>query len=173
MRLIWLASRVVRIPVWHNVSNGNSYAGEPGLRTPRPATGVSRALRARSVPGVSPRVPRCPTSPFAPRSGVSKRCPESVPTFLTLHAGTLSGHFLDTTKPGAPSDTPSDTRRFRGHSRGHSGDNSAQETPVADRGVRKTKSERKSCSHCNFQEFRCLSKENQVSLVRICQCDAD
>ena len=61
------------------------------LRTPRPATGVSRALRARSVPGGSPRV-----SPktggvrgsvrrdvsgalWAPGSGVSKKCPESAP----------------------------------------------------------------------------------------------
>ena len=114
------------------------------LRTPRPATGVSRALRARSVPGVSPRV-----SPktggvrgsvrrgvfgalWAPGSGVSKKCPESVRGVSkrclgrsgdTL--GTLFGHSgaWGPKGPGdAPSDTPSDTPGFWGHSRGHSGD---------------------------------------------------
>ena len=85
------------------------------LRTPRPATGVSRPLRARSVPRVSPRMsprvspktggcPReCPTgvsgSLRAPRSGVSKKCPESVPGVWNRcpgHSGdalgTLFGH---------------------------------------------------------------------------------
>ena len=73
-----------------------------GLQPPRPATGVSRALRARSVPGVSlgvslgpfaPRVPQCPKS--VPR--VSPECQKGVPDTL----GTLSGHFLDTPEPGA------------------------------------------------------------------------
>ena len=76
------------------------------LRSRRPATGVSRALRARSVPRVSPE---CPGHLF------------DTP-------GTLSGHFLDTPERGArrapgdtPSDTPSDTPHSRGHSRGHFG----------------------------------------------------
>ena len=72
------------------------------LQPPRPATGVSRALRARSLPGVSfgvslgpfaPRAPECPKS--VPR--VSPECQKGVP-----HTpGTLSGHFSDTPEPGA------------------------------------------------------------------------
>ena len=100
------------------------------MQPPRPATGVSRALRARSVPGVSlgvslgpfgPRAPECPKSV----PGVSRECSRSVrDTFLTL-----SGHFLDTPEPGAqrapetPRDTPGTLRARR-----------ARETPVAGRG---------------------------------------
>ena len=77
------------------------------LRTPRPATGVSRALRARSVPGVSPKtrgvqgsVRRGVSGALrAPGSGVSKKCPESVPGVSKRcpgHSGetlgTLFGH---------------------------------------------------------------------------------
>ena len=60
-------------------------SGHLDLQPPRPATGVSRALRARSVPGVSlgvslgpfgPRAPECPKS--VPR--VSRECPRSVRT---------------------------------------------------------------------------------------------
>ena len=70
------------------------------LQPPRPATGVSRALRARRVPGVSlrvslglfgPRAPECPKS--VPR--VSPECQKGVPDT----PGTLSGHFLDTPEP--------------------------------------------------------------------------
>ena len=129
----------------------SEYKGNLALRTPRPATGVSRALQARSVPGVSPRV-----SPKtggvrgsvrrgvsgalrAPGSGVSKKCPESVPGVSkrcpgqsgdTL--GTLFGHYgaQGPKGPGdTPSDTPSDTPGFRGHSRGHSADTSGLKGP--------------------------------------------
>ena len=71
------------------------------LGTRRPGTGVSRALRARSVPGVSPRA--------SPKTGGGVR--GSVRRGV---CGALRG--ADT-----PSDTPSDTLRFRGHSRGHPG----------------------------------------------------
>ena len=43
------------------------------MRTPGPGTGVSRALRARSVPGVSLKMSLGPFGPRAPE------CPESVP----------------------------------------------------------------------------------------------
>ena len=101
------------------------------LRTPRPAAGVSRALRARSVPGVLPRVSpktggclrECPTgcrrgpSGPGPRSvqKVSRECPRSVrDTFLTLR-----GHSQDTfwTLPRTPpvfGDTPGDTSGPKG-----------------------------------------------------------
>ena len=75
------------------------------LRTPRPATGVSRALRARGVPGSVPEsVPEkggCPTE-------CPTGCPKSVPRVspeclghLFVTPGRLSGHFLDTPEPGA------------------------------------------------------------------------
>ena len=77
------------------------------LQPPRPATGVSRALRARSVQSVPPRVsPKTGVSegvseggspgPFGPRA---PECPKSVPTIsrtLCSHSGdtlgTLFGH---------------------------------------------------------------------------------
>ena len=87
-----------------------------GLRSTRPATEVSRALRARESRGVSPRVspktgvydgvchgvsPRRfgPRAPECPKSvpRVSPECQKSVSDTL----GTLSGHFLDTPEPGA------------------------------------------------------------------------
>ena len=110
---------------------------------PRPPTRVSGALQARFVPRVSPRVPPktgvservscpkgCPSGPLGPGSGVSKKCPQSVPdTFLTLR-GTLSGHFLDTPEPGAkglrghPFTHSLRHPPFSGHPRGHSQDTS-------------------------------------------------
>ena len=69
------------------------------LRPPRPATGVSRALRARSV------------------LKVSRECPRSVLGHLFDTLGTLSGHFLDTPEPGAPETlrgTLPETPRFLG-----------------------------------------------------------
>ena len=106
-----------------------------GLRAPRPATGVSRA---RSVPGVSPRVsPKtgCVRESVrqgvsgalqAPGSGVSKKFPESVPGVSKRcpgHSGdTLGTLFGHSGAPETPlSDTPSDTPGFRGHPRGHFG----------------------------------------------------
>ena len=93
-----------------------------GLQPPRPATEVSRALRARSVPGVSLgvslgpfglRAPECPKS--VPR--VSPECQKGVPDTPR----TLSGHFLDTPEPGArrAPETPRGT--LPGHSRDTSG----------------------------------------------------
>ena len=125
------------------------------LRSRRPATGVCRALRARSVPGVSPRVsPKMggvrgsvrrgvPGALRAPGSGVSKKCPKSVPGVSKRcpgHSGhTLFGHSgaRGPKGPGdTPSDTPPDTPHFRGHSQAHSGTlrtRRARETPVAGR----------------------------------------
>ena len=98
------------------------------LGTRRPGTGVSRARRARSVPGVSPRVspetggvPRSVRRGVcgalrAPGSGVSEKCSESVfgvSKRCPGHSGTLSGHFLDTPEPGTPpvfGDTLGDAR---------------------------------------------------------------
>ena len=73
------------------------------VRSRRPASGVSRALRARSVPGVSPRVspkmggvrgsvPGALRAPGSPKSvpRVSTECQKGVPDT----PGTLSGHFL-------------------------------------------------------------------------------
>ena len=109
------------------------------LQTPRPATGVSRALRARSVPRVSfgaslglfgPRAPECPksvprVSPSVPR--VSPEC--SGHLFDTL--GTLSGRFLDTPEPGARR-APETPRRTLP---GHFGPEGPERTSVAGRGV--------------------------------------
>ena len=93
------------------------------LRPPWPATGVSRALRARSVSrsvpenrGVSESVPRSVSGALrAPGSGVSKKCPESVPGVskrCLRHSGdtlgTLFGH-SGTRGPKGPGDTPWDT----------------------------------------------------------------
>ena len=87
------------------------------LRTPRPATGVSQALRARSVPGVSPTVsPKMGGVRGSVRRGVSeglRRAPETPRRTLPRTPpilGTLSG-----------------TLRAQ----------RARETPVADRGVLK------------------------------------
>ena len=83
---------------------GNRNVHQVILRSRRPATGVSRALRARSVPGVSPRVsPKIggvrrsvrrgvPGALRAADSGVSKKCPESVKKV----SRTLRGHSRDT-----------------------------------------------------------------------------
>ena len=114
-----------------------------GVANPRPATGVSRAVRARSVPRVSLRVSpqrgcpkECPTlslGPFGPRA---PECPKSVLRVSSEcekgvldSPGTLSGHFLDTQSDTPPppvfGDTPGTLQARR-----------AQETPVAGRGVR-------------------------------------
>ena len=96
------------------------------LRTPRPATGVPRALRARSVPGSVPENGGCPTEcptgclrgPSGPglRSVrwqmVSRECPRSVrDTFLTLrgHSRDTFGHSRAQAPGDTPSGTPSDT----------------------------------------------------------------
>ena len=63
-------------------------------RTPRPAS----RIRARSVLGSVPRVS------WQTGSGVSKKCPKSVPGVVGTpfrHSGTLSGHFLDTLETGS------------------------------------------------------------------------
>ena len=83
------------------------------LRTPRPATGVSRAPSGPKCPrecpqkrGVSDRVshgvssgPFGPLAPECPKSvpRVSRECQKSVPDT----PATLSGHFLDTPELGA------------------------------------------------------------------------
>ena len=75
----------------------------------RPATGVSRALRARSVPESVPEnggCPReCPTGCLRGPSGPGLRSVQKVspecPGHLFDTPGTLSGHFLDTPEPGA------------------------------------------------------------------------
>ena len=96
------------------------------LMLPRPATRVSRALRARSVSGsvpesvpenrgVSGSVPRSVSGPLGPRlrsvQKLSRECPQSVwDTFSTLQ-----GHSRDTfwtlrsPGPRGPGDTPRDT----------------------------------------------------------------
>ena len=74
----------------------------PDLRSRRPATRVSRALRARVSRGVSPRVSQQGVS-----EGVSPGvpgCPQSVSRVsghLFDTPETSSGHFLDTPEPGA------------------------------------------------------------------------
>ena len=84
------------------------------LQPPRPATGVSRALRARSVPRVSRECPSgCLWGPSGPglRSVqiVSRECPQSVKKV----SRTLRGHSRDTfwtlRSPKGPRDTPRDT----------------------------------------------------------------
>ena len=131
------------------------------LRTPRPATGVSRALRARSVPGVSPRVSpktggvrgsvrRGVPGPFGPRA---PECPKSVPRVSpecqkgdTGHSrdtlGTLFGH-SGARGPRAPETprrtlprTPPVFGDTLGDTPGTLRARRARETPVAGRGVR-------------------------------------
>ena len=107
---------------WGSYQTFLQAASPRGLQPPRPATGVSRALRARSVPGVSlgvslgpfePRAPECPKS--VPR--VSPECQKGVPT--------LQGHSRDTfwtlrsPGPEGPERTPRGTPR--GTLPGHSG----------------------------------------------------
>ena len=82
----------------------------PKMATPRPAIGVSQALRARSGSGSVPETERvrvsCPTE--CPKSvpRVSPECRRGVPDTLR----TLSGHFLDTPETlRGPGDTPWDT----------------------------------------------------------------
>ena len=102
-------SRQSHVPVTHDSSSAtrpymlaSSASLLQALQPPRPATGVSRALWARSVPGVSLQVSLGPfgrRAPECPKSvpGVSRECPRSVRTpFLTLRR-----HFLDTPEPGA------------------------------------------------------------------------
>ena len=87
----------------HKTSIKNNFARLfLGLRSRRPATGVSRALRARSVPGVSPRV--------SPENG---GCPRECPTGCPPRA------------PERPKSVPrvsrsvkKVSRTLRGHSRG-------------------------------------------------------
>ena len=58
--------------------------------------------RKRGCPRECPK--GCPRALWAPGSGVSKMCPESVPGVskkVSGTPGTLSGHFLDTPEPGA------------------------------------------------------------------------
>ena len=72
-----------------------------GLRSRRPATGVSRALRARSVPESVPENGGCPREcPTGCPKSVPRVSPEC-PGHLFDTPGTLSGHFLDTPEPGA------------------------------------------------------------------------
>ena len=133
------------------------------LRPPRPATGVSQALRARSVSGSVPEsVPenrgvsgsasqRVSPGPFESRA---PECPKSVPRVspeclghLFDTPGTLSGHFLDIPEPGArrtPAtlrETLPETPRFSGTLSGTLPETlqarRARETPVAGRGGRK------------------------------------
>ena len=98
------------------------------LRSRRPATGVSRALRARVFRGVSPRVspktgvsegvshglspgffgpraPECPKSVLRVFPECQKRCPRRSGDTL----GTLFGH-SGARGPKSPGDTPWDTR---------------------------------------------------------------
>ena len=96
----------------HGPDNGNAWSCElPGQLQetfgpfgPEVCRGVS--------PGVSPENGGCPTEcpigclrrPSRPGSGVSKKCPESVPgasRSVPDSPGTLSGHFLDTPEPRA------------------------------------------------------------------------
>ena len=93
-----------------------------GLHPPRPATGVSRALRAQSVP-------ECPSGCLRRRSGpglrsvqrVSKECPQSVrDTFLTLRG--RSRDTLWTLRSPGP-------ERRRRHPEGHSRDTSGPKGP--------------------------------------------
>ena len=86
------------------------------LQRPRPATGVSRALRPRGVPGVSFGVSLGPFAPLAlecpktvPR--VSPECQKGVPDT----PGTLSGHFLDSPEPGARRAPETPRKTLPGH----------------------------------------------------------
>ena len=91
------------------------------MRTPWPATGVSRALRARVFRGMSPRVsPKTGGVRGSVRRGVSgalralgsgvfPRVSPECPGHLFDTPGTLSGHFLDTPEPGARRAGPGDT----------------------------------------------------------------
>ena len=95
-------------------SRGGSWPVSLFCNSPRPATGASRALRARSVPGVSPKVsPNTGGVQGSVRQGVSRvlrapapECPKSVPRVspecpghLFLHSGdtlgTLFGHSFE------------------------------------------------------------------------------
>ena len=74
------------------------------LRTPRPATGAFRALWARSVPGVSPRV-------FLKRGGVSK---------IVCHRVSLSVQKVSEIVPESPGPSVHGRTPFQGHPQGHS-----------------------------------------------------
>ena len=99
------------------VPNPPSVAPPPDLNPPRSATGVSRALQARSVPGVSLAVSLGPFGPGAPE------CPKSVPRVFPEcqkgvpdTPGTLSGHFFGHSGargPKGPRDTPRETSGSR------------------------------------------------------------
>ena len=102
------------------------FASDHMLRTPRREC-PRECPRKRGCPRECPA--SCLRDPSCPGSGVSKKCPESVPrvsgipNFDTLW--TLSGHFLDTPEPGARRTLPATLRARR-----------AREIPVAGRGVR-------------------------------------
>ena len=126
------------------------------LRTRRPATGVSRALRARETPESVPR------GVFGARralgSGVSKKCPESVPGVSKRcpgHSGdtlgTLFGH-SGFWGPTGPKNTPRDTLGTLRARR-------ARETPVAGRQVRKSKHE--SAGEVPGTDLRCPNFDDQ------------
>ena len=125
------------------------------LGTRRPGTGVCRALRARSVSGVSPRMSPgrgCPRKTGgvrgsvrrgvcgalrAPGSGVSEKCPDSVlgvskrcPGHSGDTLGTLFGHSGARCPDGSRRHPPFSGTLPRRHSRGHFGPEGARETPV-------------------------------------------
>ena len=105
----------------------------PVLRSRRPATGVSRALRARVFWGVSPRVsPKTGVSDGVshgalrvPGSGVSNKSPESVSGVskrCSRHSGDTLGTLFRHSGAWGPKGprTLRGTPPFSGHSRGHS-----------------------------------------------------
>ena len=159
---VW-AREIAESKIVSEFTSGESIFGLlQDLRTPRPATGVSRALRGPKCPGECPQ--ECPRKrgvsdgvsdgvslgPFGPQA---PECPKSVPRVSPECLGhlsqTLRGHSRDTfwtlRSPG-----PEGPQRHPGHSVGHppfSGTLSgtlpgtlrarrARETPVAGRGVR-------------------------------------
>ena len=100
------------------------------LQPPRPATGVSRALRARSVPGVF-----CQgvLGPFEPRlrsvQKVSPECPECPDTFLALRGHSRETFWtLRSPRPEGP----------QRHPEGHSRTTSGPKGPRDSYGSRKT-----------------------------------
>ena len=131
------------ISLWYHFANAPACC--------RSLSGPSRPKCPRSVPRVSPKtwgvrgsVRRGVSGPFGPMgSGVSKKCPESVPGVSKRcpgHCGDSLGTLFvhsGARGPKGPGDTPpdtlSDTPSFRGHSRGHSGDTSGPKGPKGPR----------------------------------------
>ena len=124
------------------------------MRSRRRATGVSRVLRARSVPGVSPRVsPKMGGVRGSVRRGVPgglrARAPECPKSVLRVSPecpgpGTLSGHFWTLWSPlrapGTPRRTLPRTPPIFGDTLGDTpGVLRARETPVAGRRDRNAK----------------------------------